>query len=51
MRAGGEFTCSLMQSFTNAMLLPCDISIDSQENSTVVSVYLRQSKTDPLGQE
>ena len=48
MRAG-EFTCLSMQSFMNTMLSPRDISIDSRENPTVVSVYLWQSKTDPFG--
>lgn len=48
MRAG-EFTCSSRRAFSPSMLSPQDISVDSHTNPTMVSIRLRQSKTDPFG--
>ena len=46
----GEFTCSSWQAFHTDMLSPRDVSVDSHDQPTVVSVLLRRSKTDPFGQ-
>ena len=48
MRAG-EFTCPSLQSFTPRMLCPADVSVDSHQVSTMVSIHLRHSKTDQFG--
>ena len=48
MRAG-EFTCSSWQTFTPDMLSPRDVTVDSHQTPSVVSVHLRRSKTDPFG--
>lgn len=45
----GEFTCSSWQAFHADMLSPRDISVDSRDQPTVVSVHLRRSKSDPFG--
>ena len=45
----GEFAGSLWRTFTADMLSPRDISVDSHEEPSVVSILLRRSKTDPFG--
>ena len=47
MRAG-EFTCPSRQAFTDYMLSPDDVAVDSHSAPTHMTVYLRQSKTDPF---
>ena len=48
MRAG-EFTCQSLQAFTPQMLVPQDISVDSHQNPSTITILLRHSKTDPFG--
>ena len=48
MRAG-EFTCSSLRTYRPDMLSPQDVSVDSHDTPTVVSVHLRRSKADPFG--
>ena len=48
MRAG-EFTCQSLQAFTPQMLGPQDISVDSHQNPSTITILLRHSKTDPFG--
>ena len=45
----GEFTCPSLRAFTSTMLSASDVSVDSYEQPSVVTVHLRQSKTDPFG--
>ena len=45
----GEFTCPSRRAYNSDMLSPRDISVDSHEQPTVVSVHLRRSKIDPFG--
>ena len=49
MRAG-EFTCSSLQAFTEDVLSPRDVTVDSYDNPSTLAVHLRRSKTDPFGQ-
>ena len=42
MRAAGEFTCSSHLSFTNYMLSPRDISVDSHMEPSMVTVLLQR---------
>lgn len=45
----GEFTIDTLESFDPAShLTPTDISVDSREDPQVVSVRIKQSKTDPF---
>ena len=44
----GEFTCSPAD-VTDPPLAVSDIAVDSRENPRLVTVHLRQSKTDPFG--
>ena len=48
MRAG-EFTCPSWRAFTADMLCHQDVSVDSRDNPSIVSIHLRRSKTDPFG--
>ena len=48
MRAG-EFTCPSWREFTPDMLGPHDVTVDSHQTPSIVSVHLRRSKTDPFG--
>ena len=45
----GEFTCPSVQAFRPDMLSPRDVSVDSHDSPSVVSVRLRRSKADPFG--
>ena len=45
----GEFTCSSLQAFEPFMLGLQDVTVDSHENPSVVTVHLRHSKADPFG--
>ena len=38
-----------LRAFTSTMLSASDVSVDSYEQPSVVTVHLRQSKTDPFG--
>ena len=42
----GEFTCSSLQAFRSTMFSMFDVSVDSYERPSVVTVRLRQSKAD-----
>ena len=42
----GEFTCPSTSAFTSRMLARADISVDSRENPSYLTVLLRQIKTD-----
>ena len=45
----GEFTCPSLQAFSDQMLSPKDVSVDSHDNPLVVSIQLHCSKADPFG--
>ena len=45
----GEFTCPSWQAYTTEMLSPRDVTVDSHDSLSIVSVLLRRSKTDPFG--
>ena len=45
----GEFTCPSWRAYSSDRLSPRDVSVDSREAPTVLSIYLRHSKTDPFG--
>lgn len=45
----GEFTCPSLQAYRPPMLSVDDVSVDSFEQPSVVTIHLRQSKSDPFG--
>ena len=45
----GEFTCPSWQAYTSEMLSPRDVTVDSHDSPSIVSVLLRRSKTDLFG--
>ena len=45
----GEFTCPSRATYTSDMISPSDICVDSRSSPSVLSVYLKRSKTDPFG--
>ena len=42
----GEFTCSSARAYTPSMLSPADVSVDSYDHPTSMTMLLRTSKTD-----
>ena len=42
----GEFTCPSIRAYTSSMLSPADVTVDSYEHPTSLTVLLRASKTD-----
>ena len=45
----GEFTCPSLAAYEHSMLSPTDITVDSRDHPTFLSVSLKRSKTDPFG--
>ncbi len=45
----GEFTCPSLDTFHEDMLSPRDVSLDSRQSPSRLSVRLRRSKADPFG--
>ena len=45
----GEFTCPSIRAFTQNMIGPQDVSVDSHDNPSTVMIHLRRSKADPFG--
>ena len=45
----GEFTCPSLAAFRDDMLTPRDVTVDSHQSPSVVSMQLHRSKADPFG--
>ena len=45
----GEFTCPSAEAYSDGMLSPADVRVDSHSNPSIVSLHLRQSKMDIFG--
>ena len=46
----GEFTLKSAQNYDlSSCLTPQDVAVDQHANSSMISIHLKQSKTDPLG--
>ena len=45
----GEFTCPSLERFNDDMLSIQDVAVDSHSHTTILTIRLRHSKTDPFG--
>ena len=46
----GEFTCPSLRVYTPCMLSPMDVTVDTRDSPSMVSIHLRQSENDPFGE-